>query len=211
MKGLEKDTILLSSLQSWRIACLTPSNFLHEDHRCSGSSSAVLQNRHWLESSSILARCLLNHPCPVKNWMKYPRVGRPNFMTPAPLQGLGSHCLVWYAYGNCLLVIEWYEPLLTHSSFHRLSLEHIYTPIPGVWSGSIPAAPRGRPPCLPLECMTGMTPPSLPGLSPLRTRPVCTGTNPARTLHTYNVVVSIPCAHQKGSQGGWLVRLNRSH
>ena len=75
--------------------------------------------------------------------------------------------------------------------------------------------PRGvervHPRCLPLECMTGMTPPLSPGLSPLLTRPVCTGTNPARTLHTYNVVVSILGEDQKGSQGGWLVRLNRSH
>ena len=66
-KGLEKDTMLLSSLHSWRIAYLTPSNALQEDQRCSGSSSAKLQNRHRLESSSILMRCLLNHPCPVKN------------------------------------------------------------------------------------------------------------------------------------------------
>ena len=75
--------------------------------------------------------------------------------------------------------------------------------------------PRGmervHPRCLPLECMTGMTPPLSPGLSPLLTRPVCTGANPARTLHTYNVVVSILGEDQKGSQGGWLVRLNRFH
>ena len=96
-----------------------------------------------------------------------------------------------------------------HSVWWRVI--HIYTPIPGVSGGNGPAAPRGRPPCLPLECMTGMTPPHFPGLSPLLTRPVCTGANPARTLHTYNVVVSIPSADQKGSQGGWLVRLNRSH
>ena len=67
--------------------------------------------------------------------------------------------------------------------------------------------PRGvervHPRCLPLECMTGMPPPLSPGLSPLLTRPVCTGTNLARTLHTYNVVVSIPGADQMGSQRGW--------
>ena len=86
----------------------------------------------------------------------------------------------------------------------------IYIPLPYLHS-----YPRGvervHPRCLPLECMTGMTPPLSPGLSPLLTRPVCTGTNLARTLHTYNVVVSILGEDQKGSQGGWLVRLNRSH
>ena len=66
-KGLEKDTISLFTLHSWRMACLTPSNVRQEDQRCSGSSSAELQNRHRLDSSSILLRCLLNHPCPVKN------------------------------------------------------------------------------------------------------------------------------------------------
>ena len=93
-KGLEKETILSSTLQSWRIAYLTPSNVLHEDQRCSGSSRADLQNQHRLESSSILMRCLLNHPCPVKNWMKKLRVGRPNLTIPTFLQGLGNHCLV---------------------------------------------------------------------------------------------------------------------
>ena len=84
-KGLEKETILLSSLHCWRIACLTPSNVLHEDQRCSGSSRAELQNRHRPMSSSIFTRCLLNQPCPVKNWIKYPNVGRPNLRIPASL------------------------------------------------------------------------------------------------------------------------------
>ena len=45
-KGLLNETLLLSSLHSSRIAYLTPLKFLHEDHRCSGSSRAVLQKRH---------------------------------------------------------------------------------------------------------------------------------------------------------------------
>ena len=45
-KGLLNETLLLSSLHSWLIACLTPLKFLQEDHKCSGSSRAVLQNRH---------------------------------------------------------------------------------------------------------------------------------------------------------------------
>ena len=94
-KGLLNETLLLSSLHSCLIACLTPSKFLQEDHRCSGSSRAVLQNRHRLgKSSSNLDRCRPNQPCPVINCMRKPTVGRPYFIMLILVPASGNHCLV---------------------------------------------------------------------------------------------------------------------